>query len=130
MTHRWSAWASLALLASTQACLASKNDIRLLQDELRVSRAAEAHADSARAAQGDSLRRVLLENAHTTDNLFAAAMQMSRATAESLAVLSNRFMDFSANTRETLDQSGQERHLGRGDEPGAGKSNRRATAIV
>jgi hypothetical protein len=53
------------------------------------------------------LRRLLLENAHQTDNLFAAAMQMSRATADSLAALSSRFMSFSANTPEVLDELGK-----------------------
>ena len=62
----------LALLGMTAAaiaatgCMASKSDIKLLQDEIRTLRAMQARADTARRSQIDS---VLLQSARTNDSL-------------------------------------------------------------
>ncbi|HTR79530.1 MAG TPA: tetratricopeptide repeat protein [Gemmatimonadaceae bacterium] len=108
MRVRGSAWALAALLACTDACFATKNDVRLLQDELRVSRAATAHADSARAAQADSIHRLLMANQDQTETMFAQSMRTGRNTADSLAALSGRMVDFQARTKEALDQLGKD----------------------
>jgi hypothetical protein len=52
---RWTACAPIVLLA-TGGCLASKSDIRLLQDEMRATRSMIARADSV-ALQREQIRR-------------------------------------------------------------------------
>jgi tol-pal system protein YbgF len=70
---------SAVLAASTTACLASKGDVRVLQDELRALRSSIAQADTARRAQTDT-----------------AFMLITRAN-DSLRIFSTRFAAFQAN---------------------------------
>lgn len=70
---------TVVLALSTTACMASKGDIRVLQDELRSLRSSIAQTDTARRAQADT-----------------AMMLISRAN-DSLRVLSTRFSAFQAN---------------------------------
>jgi tol-pal system protein YbgF len=70
---------SVVLASSTTACMASKGDIRTLQDELRALRGSIAQSDTARRAQADT-----------------AMLLISRAN-DSLRLLSTRFAAFQAN---------------------------------
>jgi len=71
--------ATVVLALSTTACMASKGDIRVLQDELRSLRSSIAQTDTARRAQADT-----------------ALMLVTRAN-DSLRLLSTRFAAFQAN---------------------------------
>jgi tol-pal system protein YbgF len=61
----WLLLAPVAALAAT-GCMASKSDIRLLQDEIRTLRAMQSRADTARKTQTDS---ALLLIGRTNDSL-------------------------------------------------------------
>jgi tol-pal system protein YbgF len=71
--------ASVVLTSSTTGCMASKGDVRTLQDELRALRSSIAQTDTTRRAQADS-----------------AMMLIARAN-DSLRALSTRFSAFQAN---------------------------------
>ena len=71
--------AAAVLALSTTACMASKGDIRVLQDELRSLRSSIAQTDTTRRAQADT-----------------ALMLIARAN-DSLRLLSTRFASFQAN---------------------------------
>src|SRR5437868_4857091 len=70
---------SVVLALSTTACMASKGDVRVLQDELRALRSSIAQSDTARRAQADT-----------------AMMLIARAN-DSLRIFSTRFSAFQAN---------------------------------
>jgi tol-pal system protein YbgF len=70
---------SVVLALSTTACMASKGDVRVLQDELRALRSSIAQTDTARRAQADT-----------------AMLLISKAN-DSLRILSTRFAAFQAN---------------------------------
>ena len=70
---------AVVLVSSTTACMASKGDVRVLQDELRALRSSIAQTDTARRAQADT-----------------ALMLIARAN-DSLRLLSTRFAAFQAN---------------------------------
>jgi tol-pal system protein YbgF len=70
---------SVVLALSATACLASKGDVRILQDELRALRSSVAQSDTGRRAQADS-----------------AMMLIARAN-DSLRIFSTRFSAFQAN---------------------------------
>jgi tol-pal system protein YbgF len=70
---------SVVLVSSTTACLASKGDVRTLQDELRALRSSIAQTDTARRAQADT------------------AMVLIARANDSLRLLSTRFAAFQAN---------------------------------
>ena len=70
---------SVVLASSTTACMASKGDVRVLQDELRALRSSIAQTDTARRAQADT------------------ALMLIARTNDSLRLLSNRFSAFQAN---------------------------------
>ena len=70
---------SVVLASSTTGCMASKGDVRILQDELRSLRASIAQTDTTRRAQADT-----------------AMMLIARAN-DSLRALSTRFSAFQAN---------------------------------
>ena len=70
---------SVVLAASTTACLASKGDMRILQDEMRALRSSVAQTDTARRAQADT-----------------AFMLITRAN-DSLRIFSTRFAAFQAH---------------------------------
>jgi tol-pal system protein YbgF len=61
----WALLAPVAALAVT-GCMASKSDIKLLQDEIRTLRVQQERGDAAQRAQTDS---VLLQIARTNDSL-------------------------------------------------------------
>jgi tol-pal system protein YbgF len=85
-----SRWASVtpALLLVASGCLASKSDIRLLQDALQVNRALLARSDSANA-RADAARRAQIQS---------VSEAVGRAS-ESLRALSNEVSLFQTNTR-------------------------------
>ncbi len=68
MTRRWSRWALItpAVLIAAGGCLASKGDIRLLQDQLTSMQSRQTYADSLQRMQVDSALRLL---ARATDSL-------------------------------------------------------------
>lgn len=66
----------LALLGpALGACVATKGDVRLLQDEMRALRSSVAAADAARRAQADS---ILLTVARANDSLRALSTRVAR----------------------------------------------------
>jgi tol-pal system protein YbgF len=67
----WLSLAPVGALAAT-GCLASKSDIRLLQDEIRTLRAMQSRADTARRTQADS---GLIMIGRTNDSLRALAQR-------------------------------------------------------
>ena len=71
--------ASVVLALSATGCMASKGDVRVLQDELRALRSSIAQTDTTRRAQADT-----------------AMLLISRAN-DSLRALSTRFSAFQAN---------------------------------
>jgi TolA-binding protein len=60
---------------SLGACVATRGDVRLLQDEMRALRSSVAAADAARRAQADS---ILLTVARANDSLRALAARLAR----------------------------------------------------
>ena len=75
---------------------ATKSDIRLLQDELRATRAAIAASDEARRAQADSMMLVTVR-----------AEQRQRRLEDSIRVMGARLNVFQANTNQTLFNIGE-----------------------
>lgn len=69
----WLSLAPVAALAAT-GCMASKSDIRLLQDEIRTLRAMQGRADSARRTQADSTIELIHK---TNDSLRVLALRLS-----------------------------------------------------
>lgn len=85
----WLFLAPVVALAAT-GCMASKGDIRLLQDEIRTLRAMQARADTARRTQSDS------------------ALTMIGRTNDSLRVLAQRFGAFQATVGGELFEMGKQ----------------------
>ncbi|MEX2153502.1 MAG: tetratricopeptide repeat protein [Gemmatimonadaceae bacterium] len=81
--------APVAALAAA-GCMASKSDIRLLQDEIRTLRAMQSRADTARKSQADS-----------------ALVAISR-TQDSLRALAQRFGAFQATVGGELFEMGKQ----------------------
>jgi tol-pal system protein YbgF len=81
------------VLLATGACVATKGDIRLLQDEMRATRSMIARADST-ALQREQIRRAEAE---------VTAASIARA-ADSLRVLSQRLANFQSLTSGQIDQ--------------------------
>ena len=79
-TRAWRQAASLLLVLGPAlgACVATRGDVRLLQDEMRALRSSVAASDTARRAQADS---VLLSVARANDSLRALSARMSRLQA-------------------------------------------------
>lgn len=69
----WLSLVPVAALAAT-GCMASKGDIRLLQDEIRTLRAMQSRADTARKSQADS---ALVAISRTQDSLRALALRFA-----------------------------------------------------
>ena len=78
-------------------CLASKGDIRLLQDEIRATRAQIAVADTARVRSDDARRAQLSSLATSVERI-----------SDSLRSLNSRFSAFQANTAGQFDAVGQQ----------------------
>jgi tol-pal system protein YbgF len=85
----WQWLAPVAALAAT-GCVASKQDIMLLQDEIRTLRAMQLREDSARRRQADS------------------ALLLMRRTNDSLRVLAQRFGAFQATVGGELFELGKQ----------------------
>lgn len=85
----WSFVVPVAALAVT-GCMASKSDIRLLQDEIRTMRAMQSRADTARRTQTDS------------------ALFLIGRTNDSLRALAQRFGAFQATVGGELFEMGKQ----------------------
>jgi TolA-binding protein len=90
---------SLAALGLT-GCLASKGDIRLLQDELRATRAAVARSDSAHRRETDSLAAALAALASAQARGNQALQQSQQQTDAKVASVANRLQSFELSTGE------------------------------
>jgi tol-pal system protein YbgF len=95
MRH-WSSLAPAVLLAAG-ACVASKSDIRLLQDDLRATRALIERKDSL------ALQRDLATRSQLVTSMDNALTTMTRLN-DSVRALSQRFASYSALTSGQLDQ--------------------------
>jgi tol-pal system protein YbgF len=93
---RWTSALPVVLLAAG-GCLASKSDIRLLQDELRVSRSQTAAGDSA-ILRAEEARRLQV----------AALSAMIDRMNDSLRTLASRFTLFQANASGEFDSMGRQ----------------------
>jgi len=82
--------AVVALSFGATACMASKSDVRLLQDEMRSMRASIAHADTTQRAKTDS------------------ALQLITRANDSLRVLSTRVNGFQASVSSELFEMGRQ----------------------
>jgi TolA-binding protein len=92
---------SLLALSAT-GCLATKGDIRLLQEELRATRASVARSDSAQRRTSDSLAAALASLASSQARSNQLAQQAQQRTADSLRALSARVTSNDITTREQL----------------------------
>jgi len=81
-------------------CLASKGDIRLLQDELRATRADVARSDSIHRRQTDSLAAALAALASAQARGNQALQQSLQGTDARLSDLANRSRNFELSTGE------------------------------
>ena len=86
LTSRHRAFRVLARLApvaflATGACVATRNDVRILQQDLSVMRAEAAQRDSARARRLDELLTAL---ARSNDSLAAVGQKLVRFQGEAL----------------------------------------------
>ena len=88
--------ASLALIL-LGGCLASKGDIRLLQDEIRATRAQIAVADTSRMRSDDARRAQIASLASSVERI-----------SDSLRSLNGRFSAFQANAAGQFDAVGQQ----------------------
>jgi len=93
---RWSSAVPVVLLAAG-GCLASKSDIRLLQDELRLSRAQAAAGDTAVLRAEDARRQQVAALSATVDRM-----------NDSLRFLASRFAAFQANANGEFDAMGRQ----------------------
>jgi tol-pal system protein YbgF len=64
----------LVVLTGASACMASKSDIRLLQDEMRALRTSVSHTDTTRRLQADSVLKLI---ARANDSLRALSTRVS-----------------------------------------------------
>jgi tol-pal system protein YbgF len=93
---RWRAAAPAALLAAA-GCVASKSDIRLLQDELRATRSQLATGDTS-ILRADEARRA---------QIAALSAKIDRMN-DSLRLLASRFASFQATANGEFDAMGQQ----------------------
>jgi tol-pal system protein YbgF len=93
---RWASALPIVLLAGS-GCLASKSDIRLLQDELRVSRAQVAAGDTAILRTEEARRQ----------QIAALSVAIDRMN-DSLRYLASRFAAFQANANGEFDAMGRQ----------------------
>lgn len=97
MTSRLIAGSLLALSAT--GCLATKGDIRLLQEELRVTRASVARSDSAHRRTSDSLAAAVASLAAIQAS---ATRDLDRRTSDDLKALTARVSANDIATKEQL----------------------------
>jgi tol-pal system protein YbgF len=93
---RWTSALPVVLLAAG-GCLASKSDIRLLQDELRASRSQTAAADTAILRAEEARRQQIAALSSTIDRM-----------NDSLRYLASRFTAFQANANGEFDAMGRQ----------------------
>ena len=86
----WQFVVPVAAVFAATGCMASKSDIRLLQDEIRTLRAMQGRADTARRSQADS------------------ALVLMNRTNDSLRVLALRFASFQATVGGELFEMGKQ----------------------
>ena len=75
MTRLMRSFAPVALALATGACFATRNDVRILQEDVASVRAATLRADSARAAQ---IAQVATTLAEVTDSIRSANNRLGR----------------------------------------------------
>src|SRR3954470_11526379 len=93
----------VALVAlSATGCLATKGDIRLLQDELRATRASVARSDSARRVTSDSLAAAITALASLQARSAQSLTQSQQKTTADLGALSTRVASSDISTKEQL----------------------------
>ena len=97
MTSRLIAGSLLALSAT--GCLATKGDIRLLQEELRATRASVARSDSAHRRTSDSLAAAVASLAAIQSS---ATRDLERRTSDDLKALTARVSANDIATKEQL----------------------------
>ena len=78
--------APVALALATGACFATRNDVRILQDDITKFRASQQTADSARAAQ---LAQVTATLGEVNDSLRATSARMARWQANAQGDIRN-----------------------------------------
>ncbi|HEY9226935.1 MAG TPA: tetratricopeptide repeat protein [Gemmatimonadaceae bacterium] len=103
MTRRTAAAAPLILLAAS-GCLASKGDIRLLQEEFRATRSQISVVDTSVARANEQRRQQIATLSATVDRLLASQLR----TADSLRFLAQRFASFQASASSDLQGLSQE----------------------
>ncbi len=94
--RRWTSFAPIALLA-TGGCLASKSDIRLIQDELRATRAQLALDDTSMLRANESRRSQIAQLSASIDRM-----------NDSLRVAAARLASFQAATTGEFDAMGKQ----------------------
>ena len=92
---------SLLALSAT-GCFATKGDMRLLQEELRATRASVARSDSAHRRTSDSLAAALANLASVQALAAKDSRQAQQKTTDDLKALSARVNSIDLNTREQL----------------------------
>jgi TolA-binding protein len=86
--------------AGLSGCLASKGDVRLLQDELRATRAAVARSDSAHRRETDSLTAALAVLGSTQSRSDQALQQSIQQTDARVSALGGRLQNLELSTNE------------------------------
>ena len=92
---------SLLALGAT-GCLASKGDIKLLQEEIRATRASAAQADSARRRTSDSLTAALANLAAVQVANAKDAQAAQKKTEDELKALSTKVTNNDLATKDRL----------------------------
>jgi TolA-binding protein len=100
MTSRLVAGSLLALSAT--GCFATKGDVRLLQEELRATRASVARSDSAHRRTSDSLTAALANLARVQTLAARDASQTQQKQSDDLKALAARVNSNDVATREQL----------------------------
>jgi TolA-binding protein len=93
---------AIAALLATTGCLASKGDVRLLQDELRASRAAAARSDTAQALRDETIARNLNATLAAISSAQRASSDSLRQVALRLDALTRAVDAFRLSTTDSL----------------------------
>jgi len=101
MMRRWGSWGRIAavaaLLSTASGCVASKGDIRLLQDELRATRQQLALGDTSILRADDARRNQIAQLSNKLDRAI-----------DSLGKVANRLATLSANASGSFEQIQQQ----------------------
>lgn len=89
--RRWLSVAPAGLLVAAAGCLASKSDIRLLQDELRVTRAQLAQGDTSILRADDSRRQQIATLSDKLDHAIDSLRSVAARLANFQAAASGNF---------------------------------------